>query len=112
MPWFLRAHALRKRQRPASAPRETQMNTEKINAAAKLIVEATRSGAKRAPLPTELQPSTVDEGHAMQDAIVAMLNETVGGWKVGLDKEGTMSRAPIFARDIQVNPGRIPSSND
>jgi len=88
------------------------MNTEKINAAAKLIVEATRSGAKRAPLPTELQPSTVDEGHAMQDAIVAMLNETVGGWKVGLDKEGTMSRAPIFARDIQVNPGRIPSSND
>ena len=31
------------------------MSTDKINAAAKLIVDATRTGAKRAPLPEDLQ---------------------------------------------------------
>ena len=53
----------------------------------------------------------LDEGHAIQDATVALLNETVGGWKTGLDKAGTMSRAPIFKDDIQANPGRVGSSN-
>src|SRR5215218_8080470 len=113
MPWFLKAHALRSAWvRPARALQGGSMNTNEINAAAKLIVEARRSGVKREPLPVELQPTTIDEGHAIQDATVALLNETVGGWKVGLDKAGTMSRAPIFAGDIQVNPGRIGSSND
>lgn len=86
------------------------MDNDKINAAAKLLAEANRTGVKRAPLPAELQPMTIDEGHAIQDATVAELKETVGGWKVGLDKTGTMSRAPIFARDIQPNPGRVGAS--
>src|SRR5262245_50767811 len=86
------------------------MNTNEINAAAKLLADAKRSGVKRAPLPIELQPTTIDEGHAIQDATVALLNETVGGWKVGLDKAGTMSRAPIFNDDIQANPGRVEAS--
>jgi 2-keto-4-pentenoate hydratase len=86
------------------------MNSDNINAAAKLLVEARQNGVKRAPLPPELQPKSIDEGHAIQDATVALLNETVGGWKVGLDKAGAMSRAPIFKGDIQTNPGRIASS--
>ena len=65
---------------------------------------------KRPPLPVELQPTTIDEGHAIQDATVALLNETIGGWKVGLDKAGIMSRAPIFKDDIQANPGRVEAS--
>jgi 2-keto-4-pentenoate hydratase len=87
------------------------VNNDNIQAAAKLLADAKRTGVKRAPLPVELQPKTIDEGHAIQDATVALLNETVGGWKVGLDKAGTMSRAPIFKADIQANPGRIGSSN-
>lgn len=86
------------------------MTRDEINAAAKLLAEAHRTGTTRAPLPVELQPQTIDEGHAIQDATVAALNETVGGWKAGLDKAGTLSRAPIFARDIQANPGRVGSS--
>ena len=66
---------------------------------------------KRAPLPVELQPTTIDEGHAIQDATVALLNETIGGWKVALDKAGIMSRAPIFKDDIQANPGRVEASD-
>ncbi len=62
---------------------------------------------KRAPLPVELQPKSIDEGHAIQDATMALLNATVGGWKVGLDKTGAMSRAPILKEVIQTNPGRV-----
>lgn len=87
------------------------MNTSDINAAAKLLADARRTGVKREPLPVELQPKTIDEGHAIQDATVALLNEAVGGWKTGLDKSGVMSRAPIFASDIQLNPGRVGSSS-
>lgn len=87
------------------------MNIHDIEAAAKLLAEAGRTGIKRAPLPVELQPKSIDEGHAIQDATVALLKETVGGWKVGLDKAGVMSRAPIFKADIQANPGRIGSSH-
>ena len=86
------------------------MNTDEINAAAKLLADATRTGVKRAPLPVELQPTTIDEGHAIQDATVALLNETIGGWKVALDKAGIMSCAPIFKDDIQANPGRVEAS--
>jgi 2-keto-4-pentenoate hydratase len=44
------------------------MNDSDINAAAKLLAEARRSGVKRAPLPVELQPKSIDDGHAIQDA--------------------------------------------
>jgi 2-keto-4-pentenoate hydratase len=87
------------------------VNKTDIDAAAKLLAEARRTGAKRAALPVELQPKSIDDGHAIQDATVALLNETIGGWKVGLDKAGTMSRAPIFKNDIQANPGRVGTSN-
>ena len=87
------------------------MNSDEITSAARLLAEARRTGVKRAPLPAELQPKSVDDGHAIQDATVALLNETVGGWKVGLDKAGVMSRAPIFKDDIQANPGRVGSSS-
>ena len=86
------------------------MNSNDVNAAGKLFADASRSGVKRAALPAELRPKTVDDCHAIQDATVAQLKETVGGWKDGLDKAGTMQRAAIFTKDIQANPGRVGSS--
>lgn len=87
------------------------MDTTDINAAAKLLADARRTGVKREPLPVELQPQSIDEGHAIQDATVAVLDEAVGGWKTGLDKSGVMSRAPIFKGDVQLSPGRVGSSS-
>jgi 2-keto-4-pentenoate hydratase len=86
------------------------VNSDDINAAAKLLAEARRSGVKRAPLPLELQPKNIDEGHAIQDATVALLNEPIGGWKVGLDNTGAMSRAPILKEVIQTGAGRVDNS--
>ncbi|MDQ8728731.1 hypothetical protein [Bradyrhizobium sp. LHD-71] len=88
------------------------MNTNDINAAAKLLADARLTGVKRDPLPAALQPKTIEDGHAIQDATMALLNEAIGGWKVGLDKEGTMSRAPILKSVIQESPGRVRASGE
>lgn len=85
------------------------MNSENIKKAAELLADARRQGKGREPLPAELQPSNIDEGHAIQDATVALLNETVGGWKVGLDKSGAMSRAPIFTGVMHDNNSKVDS---
>lgn len=87
------------------------MDQNSINAAAQLLVEARRQHVGRPPLPDDLQPKTIADGHAIQDATVALLNETIGGWKVGLDKEGVLSRAPIFKRVIMANPAQVPASS-
>ncbi|RYE55306.1 MAG: hypothetical protein EOP20_10545 [Hyphomicrobiales bacterium] len=85
------------------------MNSDDIKKAAELLAEARRRGKGRDPLPAELQPQNYDEGHAIQDATVALLNETVGGWKVGLDKSGVMTRAPIFTGVIHDNNTKVDS---
>jgi 2-keto-4-pentenoate hydratase len=87
------------------------MDQNSINAAAQLLVEARRLHQGRPPLPEELQPKTIDDGHAIQDATVALLKQTVGGWKVGLDKDGIMSRAPIFKDVILANPANVAASS-
>lgn len=87
------------------------MNRTDIMAAAELFANARRTGTKRAPLPAQLQPASIDDGHAIQDATVALLGETIGGWKTGFDKTGAMSRAPIFKRLIHTTPARMTASN-
>ena len=86
------------------------MNSEAITKAAQLLVDARRAHTGREPLPAELQPTNFDEGHAIQDATVALLKETVGGWKVGFDKSGAITRAPIFKDLIYQSGISIPSS--
>lgn len=72
----------------------------KIENAAQLFATAWKKNEKFDALPSELQPSTIEECHAIQDATVAILGEKIGGWKVGLGKDGAVTRAPIFARLI------------
>jgi 2-keto-4-pentenoate hydratase len=86
------------------------MDSNSVNTAAQLLVEARRQRIGRSPLPEDLQPKTIADGHAIQDATVALLNETIGGWKVGLDKDGVLSRAPIFKDVILTNPAHVPAS--
>lgn len=87
------------------------MNQTDIMAAAELFADARRTGVKRAPLPATLQPASIDDGHAIQDATAALLGEAIGGWKAGLDKTGAMSRAPIFKRFIYATPAKMTASN-
>ncbi len=86
------------------------MNSEQIEQAGQLFADARRSGKGLAFLPDALQPTTFTEGHAIQDATVRLLNETVGGWKVGFDKSGEITRAPIFKDVIFQSGVSIPQS--
>jgi 2-keto-4-pentenoate hydratase len=73
---------------------------DKIESAAQLFAAAWTGNKKFDALPSELQPATFDECHAIQDATARILGEKIGGWKVGLSKDGVVTRAPIFARLI------------
>ena len=73
---------------------------DKIESAAQLFAAAWMSNKKFDALPSEFQPTSLEECHSIQDATVRILGEKIGGWKVGLSKDGVVTRAPIFARLI------------
>ncbi len=82
---------------------------DKIERAAQLFAAAWTSNTKFDALPSELQPASLDECHAIQDATARILGEKIGGWKVGLGKDGVVTRAPIFARLIHDSGAQLES---
>jgi 2-keto-4-pentenoate hydratase len=69
------------------------MTTERVQEAARLLVEAYRSNQQIVGLPRSCIPQDTAEAHAVQDAI-AELRGPVKGWKVG---QGAVPQvAPVF----------------
>jgi 2-keto-4-pentenoate hydratase len=62
-------------------------------AAANLLLDARRTGARIAALPENLRPTTPAEVDAIQD-LVALAYGEIGGWKIGA---GTPEATPSFA---------------
>jgi probable addiction module antidote protein len=58
------------------------MNPGTIEEAARLLIAARNGGALIERLDEALQPATVDAAHAIQDATVTQLDDTVAGWRV------------------------------
>jgi 2-keto-4-pentenoate hydratase len=52
--------------------------------AADLLEHAWRTGAQLASLPDPLRPQTLDQGYAVQDRLVARIDEPIAGWKLGV----------------------------
>lgn len=86
------------------------MNTDQIEQAAQLFANARRTGRNMDPLADALLPKSFSDGHAIQDATVRLLGEAIGGWKVGFDKTGEITRAPIFKDVIFQSGASIPRS--
>ena len=63
--------------------------------AAKLLFDARRAKTTIDPLPDSCRPMTVDEGYAVQDALVAMSNARVVGWKLGATTPYWQKRAGL-----------------
>lgn len=61
--------------------------------AANLLLDARRNGAPLTDLPTDLQPTSVEEAYEVQDAM-AVAYEEIGGWKVGAPSADAI---PLFA---------------
>lgn len=52
--------------------------------AALLLADLWRAGRQISELPADIRPHSLQEGYAIQDALVAELGEPVAGWKLGV----------------------------
>lgn len=86
------------------------MNRDDIAHAAALLAHARRSGELLEGLPESCRPREVPDAHAIQDALVAALGETVAGWKVGAWQDGKVVRGAIVASRVIASGGRIAAS--
>lgn len=71
----------------------TGAREEQLLEAANVLMDARRTSKPMEDLPVELQPTTVDEGYLVQDAMAAAYG-AIGGWKVGAP---TADATPMFA---------------
>jgi 2-keto-4-pentenoate hydratase len=84
------------------------MTPDQISRAASALVGA-RKGAAIAALPADAAPQSEADSYAIQDAVIAKLGETIGGWKVGISPLGGHFAAPIFASAIHASPASLPA---
>jgi 2-keto-4-pentenoate hydratase len=56
------------------------MRPEAVDKAARLLFGARRARRAIPGLPEDCRPTTVDEGYAVQDRLIELLDEPIGGW--------------------------------
>ncbi len=88
---------------------EAVIAATKAAEAALLLVEARRSGATLANLPDHLQPSSQEEAHRIQDAVIAHYG-SAGGWKIFASNEPEPFLSPVPASLIFDQGLRPPKS--
>jgi 2-keto-4-pentenoate hydratase len=71
------------------------MRPDQIAEAARLLLEARREHRTIDGLPESCRPTTVDEGYAVQDALVAAWGVGVVGWKLGATTPYWQKRARL-----------------
>ena len=71
------------------------MTPAEAREAALVLIEARRSGATIDAIPEACRPRTVDEGYAVQDALVALSRTRVVGWKLGATTPYWQRRASL-----------------
>ena len=81
-----------------------------IQQAASLLVVARRTGVLLDSLPASCRPFAVSEAHAIQDATLKALNETVAGWKVGTPLDGKTVHGAIMQSRVIPTGGAIRAS--
>ncbi len=61
-------------------------------------------------LPDAAHPRTLAEAHAIQDALVAALDQSVAGWKVSVGKDGEVMRGVILGSRLLQSPAELPAT--
>jgi 2-keto-4-pentenoate hydratase len=77
---------------------------ERIEEAATLIATAWRTHVRLAGLPPSAAPTSIEEAHAIQDAVAAKLGQSAGGWKAGVTQP---IRGMVLASRLLPGPARI-----
>jgi 2-keto-4-pentenoate hydratase len=86
------------------------MTPEQAHRAAVVLLTARRTRSTIEALPADCRPSTVDEGYAVQDALVELSRARVAGWKLGATTRYWQRRAglsePMAGRLLEPNVHR------
>lgn len=86
------------------------MNAQSAETAARLLVDARRSGRKLAALPPDCRPADIAGAYAIQDATLRAIGP-IGGWKVGAaSPDAEPGCAPLPASGIMASPLSLPSA--
>ena len=84
-----------------------RMSASQIEEAARLLLEARRSGKKLEALPEPFRPDSVEDGYAIQQTVARHLG-AIAGWKVGApNTEATPLCGPIFAAGLKPSPATL-----
>lgn len=86
------------------------MNKQQIDAAAHILVQARRDMEPLTGLPDNLKPTTIDEAHAIQDAVTAQLGQLIAGFKAMAPAEGEPNRGILHGGTIHATPCSLPVS--
>ena len=86
------------------------MKREAIDDAARLLIEARATGRLLPALPDSCRPATLDDAHAIQDAVAAALGERIAGWKVAKSPEGRIIRGGILQSRVVASGAALPSA--
>lgn len=88
------------------------MEQKHIQEAARLFVEARRTGKPFKELPPDSKPVNAEESNAIVNEVTRQLNEPIGGWKISFvyrPRERPVI-APLFKKNIFASPATIPPS--
>lgn len=86
------------------------MDKQHIDKAAALLVKARRDMVPLPGLPEALQPKTIDEGHAIQDATSKGLGKLIGGFKAMCPPGQQPNRGIVYADTIHSSPCDLPAA--
>jgi 2-keto-4-pentenoate hydratase len=86
------------------------MNKQQIERAAHILVQARRDMRPLEGLPAGLRPSSIEEAHAIQDAVSRQLGKLIGGFKAMAPAGAEATRGVIYGGTIHASPGKIPAS--
>jgi 2-keto-4-pentenoate hydratase len=85
------------------------MDQASIAKAADILVAARKTGKLIERLPEGLRPASVAEAALVQDAVMARLNETPGGWKIAPYAPGGWNYGVMIKSMMWDNGTAIPS---
>ena len=91
------------------------MDRDAVQAAAEVLREARLGHARIKALPEACRPATIADGYRVQDALVALMGETVVGWKIGSTSKAAQKivgttgpfAARILAPNFHTSPARL-----
>jgi 2-keto-4-pentenoate hydratase len=88
------------------------MEPAKVRDAARLLVEARRTGKRVPGLPQECKPVTATDANAIIDEVTRQMGEPIVGWKISFvyKPREKAFRAPLFASRVFASPARVPLS--